>query len=120
MISCVLPLVYVMWQGICGFVATITALGWTRAEPGRRVHGIRVVVLILAVTTVILGWPLERKVSELRHARNDASDRLLDTLRIAAPAASVQQARDDAAAVRAEFATWHLWSLLTLSIPWRR
>src|SRR5207248_3951941 len=87
---------------ICGFVATITALGWTRAELGRRVHGIRVVVLILAVTTVILGWPLERKVSELRHARNDASDRLLDTVKTAAPASSVQQARDDAAAVRAE------------------
>src|SRR5207249_996082 len=57
---------YFLWQGICGFIATVTALGWTRAEPGRRVHGMRVVVLVLAVTTVLLGWPVERKVSELR------------------------------------------------------
>jgi acyl phosphate:glycerol-3-phosphate acyltransferase len=110
---------YFLWQGICGLLATVTALGWARAEPGRRVHGVRVVVLLLAVTTVILGWPLERQVGALRHARNEASDNLMQQLKWSAaapgdPAATsaVAQAREASAAVRKDFGTWHLWSLL--------
>jgi glycerol-3-phosphate acyltransferase PlsY len=110
---------YFLWQGICGLVATLTALGWSRAEPGRRVHGVRVVVLVLGVTTVLLGWPIERHVSELRHTRNQASDQLMQDLKWAAAApsdpaakAAVDQAQAASDAARKDFGTWHLWSLL--------
>jgi acyl phosphate:glycerol-3-phosphate acyltransferase len=110
---------YFLWQGICGLLATVTALGWTRAEPGRRVHAFRIGVLMLAVTTVILGWPLEREVGALRLARNDASDNLMQQLKWSAAApgdpaakAAVDKARETSASVRKDFGTWHLWSLL--------
>jgi acyl-phosphate glycerol 3-phosphate acyltransferase len=104
---------YFLWQGVCGFLALLTALAWPRVEPGRRVHRVRVVVLMLAVVTVLLGWPVEQKVSELRHARNDASDQLMTKLASGQPAAtSLDQLRAEVVAVRGEFAKWHLWSLL--------
>jgi glycerol-3-phosphate acyltransferase PlsY len=104
---------YFLWQGICGFLATLTALGWPGAEPGRRVHRIRVVVLILAVVTVILGWPIERKVSELRNARNEASDRWMAILKAGAPnTVETVETKQQVVNTRQEFVTWHLWSLL--------
>ena len=105
---------YFLWQGVCGFLALLTALGWNVApEPGRRVHRIRVVVLTLAVATVLLGWPVEQKVSELRHGRNEASDRLLEKLKTNSPGLpNVEEIRAEVVAVRREFTTWHLWSLL--------
>jgi acyl-phosphate glycerol 3-phosphate acyltransferase len=104
---------YFLWQGVCGFLALLTALGWTRAEPWRRVHRVRVVVLMLAVVTVLLGWPIEQKVSELRLARNAAGDRLMEKLKTNSPALpSVDEIRGEVVAVRGQFTTWHLWSLL--------
>jgi acyl-phosphate glycerol 3-phosphate acyltransferase len=110
---------YFLWQGVCGLLATVTALGWTRAEPGRRVHAVRLIILILAVGTVLLGWPIERKVSDLRYARNDASDNLLQQLKWAnaapgdaAAKTAVNEARTSAESVRKDFGIWHLWSLL--------
>jgi acyl phosphate:glycerol-3-phosphate acyltransferase len=101
---------YFLWQGICGFAATVTALGWTRAEPGRRVHKVRALVLLLALTTVLLGWPIERIVSELRVVRNAASDELLQTATVETGATT--QAHNQFEKARQEFFQWHLWSLL--------
>jgi acyl-phosphate glycerol 3-phosphate acyltransferase len=108
---------YFLWQGVCGFLAVVTALSWTRAEPGRRVHGLRFVVLVLAVTTVVLGWPIEQQVSELRHKRNEASDALLARLRAdksfgITNGREAEALRHEAVAARQEFGVWHLWSLL--------
>jgi len=68
---------YFLIQGACAVVALATALPWSRIDPGVRSHRVRVAVLILAFLTVLAGWPLERKVSELREPRNAATDALL-------------------------------------------
>ncbi|HYV35892.1 MAG TPA: glycerol-3-phosphate 1-O-acyltransferase PlsY [Gemmataceae bacterium] len=104
---------YFLWQGVCGLLATVTALSWSKAEPGRRVHSVRSLVLLLALTTVVLGWPIERNVSDLRHARNAASDDLMAVANTPASSAMiVAAARAQVDNTRQEFATWHLWSLL--------
>src|SRR5262249_49193429 len=109
---------YFLIQGACGFLATLTALGWPRLEPGVRVHKVRALVLILALATVVLGWPLERKVSELRVERNEASDAYLfnkasrdSKPHVQAPAVGANF-KAEADALRAEFARWHLYSLV--------
>jgi glycerol-3-phosphate acyltransferase PlsY len=79
-------------QGICGFLAAATALGWARLEPARKVHQVRSIVLILALCTVVAGWPVARYVGRLRVAR------------YAADAAVAQ-------AAQAEFGPWHGLSL---------
>src|SRR5262249_913161 len=68
---------YFLLQGVCGFAAAVTALGWSRAEPGSRVHRLRSLVLLAALVTVIVGWPLERRVSELRTERNQAVEAVM-------------------------------------------
>jgi acyl-phosphate glycerol 3-phosphate acyltransferase len=114
---------YFLWQGICGLLATVTALGWPRAEQGRRVHRIRVVILVLAVVTVLLAWPIEQKVSALRHTRNETSDLLMELLQkkevelqrgpeSSDTAKALEGVRAQAVAARNNFAMWHLWSLL--------
>jgi hypothetical protein len=79
----------------------------------------RVVVLFLALTTVLVGWPLERHVGELRHVRNQASDQVMQDLKWAAAAPSdpvamkaVDEARAASAAARKDFASWHVLSLM--------
>jgi acyl-phosphate glycerol 3-phosphate acyltransferase len=101
---------YFLWQGICGLLACVTALSWSRAEPGRRIHSLRAAVVLLALTTVVLGWPVEQKVGELRQTRNAAADVLIEKLKT--PAWSeVPQERANWEAAKSEFARWHLWSL---------
>jgi acyl phosphate:glycerol-3-phosphate acyltransferase len=124
---------YFLWQGVCGLLAVGTALGWSRAEPGKRIHRGRAVVLMVALATIAVGWPLEQHVSGLRVERNAASDRLLESTGSKLPVApnganhkvaneqpmlhgstsseiEELQAKWDSA--RAEFGRWHLWSLL--------
>jgi acyl-phosphate glycerol 3-phosphate acyltransferase len=100
---------YFLLQGMCGLLALVTALGWTRAEPQTRVHGVRAWVLFLALLTVILGWPLERKVHELRLDRNHKVDTVLEE------ALTSQQPEDAdlhiATVAVHDFAVWHLMSL---------
>jgi hypothetical protein len=104
---------YFFWQGFCGFLATLTAMNWPSIEPGRFVHRFRVVVLILAVVTVLLGWPIEHKVSDLRHDRNVAADQLMEKLKTDSSALPpLQDLQAQVVDVRADFARWHLWSLL--------
>jgi len=95
---------YFLIQGVCGFLAVATALAWPRLEPGRRLHRIRVVLLIAALASVVAGWPLEQKVDELRTPRHEAVEHYLKT--------GTTAARDAAIEAKKEFGTWHLYSLL--------
>jgi glycerol-3-phosphate acyltransferase PlsY len=60
---------YYMLQGVCGLLAVIPALAWSRSDPRDRLHRARAVLLILALATVVIGWPLAQHVSALRVAR---------------------------------------------------
>ncbi|HEV3145671.1 MAG TPA: glycerol-3-phosphate 1-O-acyltransferase PlsY [Gemmataceae bacterium] len=62
---------YFLIQGICGLLAMITALGFTRVERERRVHRLRFYVVTLAVLTVIAAWPLNNRIRDLRFLRYD-------------------------------------------------
>lgn len=84
---------YFLIQGVCGLIAVATALPWSRAEPANKVHRLRTVLLVLALTTVVVGWPLAQRVSDLRVARY-AADPVV------------------AEAARAAFGNWHTYSLL--------
>jgi acyl-phosphate glycerol 3-phosphate acyltransferase len=95
---------YFLLQGLCGFAAAVTALGWARGAAAR-VHKVRAVVVLLALGTVVAGWPIERKVGELRDLRNQAVDR-----ERAQPSQAELVAQADT--LRKEFRDWHLYSLL--------
>ncbi|MFN4258187.1 MAG: glycerol-3-phosphate 1-O-acyltransferase PlsY [Gemmataceae bacterium] len=96
---------YFLIQGVCGFLAVGTALAWRGAR--QRIHQVRVNILIAAVATVLIGWPLERYVSELRVQRHATSDALLQS---AGPVS--QPAQDAAAQAKSAFFLWHTISLL--------
>lgn len=83
---------YYLLQAVCGAVALVTAWSWFGRADATSVDRWRFFLLAAALVGVAGGWPLSQKVSDLR------------ALRDAADAASV-------AALRAEFATWHLYSL---------
>ncbi|HLN28611.1 MAG TPA: glycerol-3-phosphate 1-O-acyltransferase PlsY [Gemmataceae bacterium] len=84
---------YFLLQGICGVLALAAAWSWPWSLPGQTVHKVRFLVLALALATVLIGWPLAQKVSGLRTARFAADPSV-------------------ASSARAEFATWHRYSLL--------
>lgn len=84
--------VYFMIQGVCGLIALITSLGFTRAEPERRVHRWRFGVITAAVLTVVAGWPLNQHISSLRMKRYDPN-----------PAVSAPADK--------EFRRWHTYAL---------
>ena len=71
----------------------------------------RVLLLLLGLTTVVLGWPVEHRVSELRRLQNEASDRVLSTARLT-DRPTVAEAKAKYEAARKDFGNWHLWSLL--------
>lgn len=95
---------YFLVQGVCGFLAVTTALPWPRFQPQRRVHRIRVALLLAALLTVLAGWPLERKVHDLRTPRNEAVDQYLQH----PGAQTLHEAQDS----KEEFGLWHLASVL--------
>jgi glycerol-3-phosphate acyltransferase PlsY len=109
---------YFLIQGVCGLLAAGTALGWPRIEPQARVHRVRVMLLLVALALVVIGWPVERQVSKLRAARNQASDELLQqtawTARAPVPAIQKEMEQKKVAAdeARAEFGRWHFYSLM--------
>jgi hypothetical protein len=98
---------YFLLQGVCGLVALAAALYWSRAEPTVKAHRLRVLVLLLALITVVAGWPLERYVSVLRVARSQNTDEVLKR----APDIP-ESVYHDAVAARQTFAAWHTVSLL--------
>jgi glycerol-3-phosphate acyltransferase PlsY len=95
---------YFLLQGICGVIAAWTALAWAKENPGARLHQWRARLLILALVTVLIGWPIERKVSNLRGPRESATDAFLQN-----PQST--DALEKMHAARSEFALWHVGSL---------
>src|SRR5262249_21740237 len=96
---------YFAVQGVCGLLAVIPALGWSRLEPGSRVHRVRVLVLLAALATVLVGWPLEQRVSRLRAERDR---KVNEVLRDDRP--SPEDLKQAKAAVNT-FGLWHVYSL---------
>jgi acyl-phosphate glycerol 3-phosphate acyltransferase len=84
---------YFPLQVICGLLAALTALTFSQAEPDRRLHRLRNVVLLLAMTTVVIGWPIADYVGELRLERYSSDETL-------------------AQSAKALFGAWHGISLL--------
>jgi hypothetical protein len=104
---------YFLLQGVCGVVAMATALRWSMADPAARAHRWRSVVLIAAVATVVVGWPLERYVHALRFERNEKVDIFLRSA--ADPEASPEtkaEALQQAKAARGLFGMVHGLSFL--------
>ncbi len=96
---------YYLIEGICGLVALITALAWSRGASGGRVHAWRAWLLVLALATVLAGWPLERYVASLGEQRNLLVDMVLTTPQ---PATSQLEAAREGYNT---FVAWHLVSL---------
>jgi acyl-phosphate glycerol 3-phosphate acyltransferase len=84
---------YFAVQGVCAILALATALGWSGIESAGKVQRIRIVVLMAAFSTVIVGWPVARHVGKLRLERYAADPVIAESARSA-------------------FATWHFYSLL--------
>lgn len=94
-------------QGSCGFLATATALGWSRSSAGTiKTHRRRATILLIALCVVLVGWPIERHVSDLRVPRNEAMDRYLRGTSDTRPHLLAEMK-----AARSDFATWHRVSL---------
>jgi acyl phosphate:glycerol-3-phosphate acyltransferase len=90
-------------QGTCGLLATTTAVSWLRSHPGEKIHRRRTTLLLLALATVLIGFPLERKVSALRLPRDRAVDEYLQTPSPALAKGTLEPKED--------FTRWHLASL---------
>ncbi|MBI1832858.1 MAG: glycerol-3-phosphate 1-O-acyltransferase PlsY [Planctomycetes bacterium] len=93
---------YFALQGVCGFIALATAMALLKEAGG--VHRWRVNLLLAAVAFVLIGWPLERKVHELREPRNRLTEVYLNE--------RTGQAKAEAKEARDTFGQWHLASVL--------
>jgi acyl-phosphate glycerol 3-phosphate acyltransferase len=93
---------YFAVQGACGFITLASAMPWFQ-QGG--VHRWRVRLLLLAVVFVLIGWPLEQKVSELRLPRNQSTEAFLQDVSDAAK-------KDEMVLARGEFLRWHLVSVM--------
>lgn len=103
-VSRIFPFYYALQAG-CGVVAVLTASLLARSGEGRG-HGWRGALTKLALLTVLGGWWLELRVSELRVPRNDLTDRVL------LAESPSQELLVEARAARATFGMWHGFSLL--------
>jgi hypothetical protein len=90
-------------QIACGVLGLLTALAWFGAAGGG--HKLRVAVLLLALGGAGAGWWLDEQVEALREKRGQASDIVLKS---DAPSAEQVSAANEA---RANFGTWHTYSL---------
>lgn len=77
-------------QAICAALSLITAIGWWNC--GCKVHRWRVIVLVLAVATIAIAWPISNKVSALRVERFSPDSTIAE-------------------AAKTAFAEWHMASL---------
>jgi acyl-phosphate glycerol 3-phosphate acyltransferase len=77
-------------QAVCGVIALVTAFSWWRMG---RVHHMRVVVVAVALTLVVISWPISDEVSLLRFQRFSPDEGV-------------------ASAAKSAFKVWHLASLL--------
>ena len=96
---------YFALQGVCGFIALATALPWPKFAQDSWMHKWRVNLLLIALVTVLIGWPLEQHISALREPRNQTMEAYLQDRADATKAKEMQEAR-------AEFIHWHQGSLL--------
>ncbi len=80
-------------QGCCGTIVALTAWSWSRAQPSNIVHRARAAVAVLALSTVVVAWPLTEKVSGLRLERYHWDPAVAEAAKVA-------------------FGTWHGYSLL--------
>ncbi len=90
---------YFVIQGVCGFLALATALPWAKAGG---VHRWRVSLLMVAVILVLVGWPVERLVHDLRVPRNQTMERYLDG----------KATLDEMTTAKSAFGKWHGVSVL--------
>jgi hypothetical protein len=97
---------FFLLQGVCGFLAAATALRWSQSGTGRRIDRVRTAVLFTALATLIIGWPLERYVDELRKPRHESVEAFLR-----AGPTEAAELKTKALEAKAEFALWHLLSL---------
>jgi acyl-phosphate glycerol 3-phosphate acyltransferase len=63
---------YFPLQIICGYIALSTAFAMSRAEPALRVHRLRNLIVLLALTSVVIGWLLADYTAVLRIERYSA------------------------------------------------
>jgi glycerol-3-phosphate acyltransferase PlsY len=98
---------YFLLQGLCAFIAAWTSLAWTRENPRVKIHKRRTTILVLAMVTVLTGWPLEHKVAALREPRNQAVDAYLR-----AGIEPSTEALEKMRTARSDFGRWHFYSLL--------
>ena len=94
---------YFALQGVCGFIALATALPLLKQASS--VHRWRLNLLLAAVLFVVVGWALERQVTELRVPRNQAMEAYLQDRGSAPKKSAMKEARK-------EFGRWHGYSLL--------
>jgi hypothetical protein len=94
------PAYYALQLACCG-LGLVTTLWFGRGRANR----VRDFVLLLALFGVCGGWWLEREVEGLRVKRSEASDAVLTST-----SPSTEQIHA-AEAARAEFGTWHTYSL---------
>ena len=96
---------YFLIQGFCGFLAVATAFGCTLKSRKRTIDNLRILVLVLALLTVVGGWPLERYVSGLRGPRNHSTEAHLND-------PSDETLKTKAVAARKAFGMWHGISMM--------
>ena len=77
---------YFPLQITCGLLAAMTSLTFSQAEPNRHVHRLRNIILLLAMVTVVIGWPLADYVGELRLERYSSDPTVADPAKAAFPA----------------------------------
>jgi hypothetical protein len=81
-------------QAVCGAIALVTAFSWWRMG---RVHHVRVITIAVALTLVVVAWPISDEVSLLRVQRYNPDPAISD------PA-------------KAAFGPWHNASLLLSAV----
>ena len=89
---------YFALQGVCGFIALATALPFAKLPSP--IHRWRVNLLIAALAFVLIGWPLEQYVSNLRLPRNQTTEAYLQDRLNETKTEMMKDARRD-------FLLWH-------------
>ena len=99
---------YFIMQAICGLLAMIPALAWSRSYRETKVHRLRSAVLLIGVALVFFNVAIEHKVSVVQVVRNDAVDAYFEKL-LSEPSSRPSGAMTDA--IR-QFGQWHGISVL--------
>src|SRR5262249_29457912 len=85
---------------LLSLVSVATSLGWAKLG---RWHKIRTWILIAACLLVLIGWPIERKVHDLRPLRNEAVEAYLKS--------PSPEALEPLRHAKSTFNQWHLASV---------